>query len=314
MPAFARALVTGGAGFVGSHLCEQLLSDGTEVVCIDNLSTGTYANLELLGAHSGFTWIDHDITEVPPPLGAFDLVAHLACPASPWHYARLGLETLRVGSDGTRHALDIAHTNSARFLLASTSEVYGDPSVHPQTESYWGNVNPIGPRSVYDESKRFAEALTAAYVRYRGVDATIARIFNTYGPRMRSDDGRMIPAFVQQALAGQPLTINGDGTQTRSICHVSDTVRGLMALARSDHGGPINIGNPVEMTVSDVATRIAALCGSQSSPVFLEAIVDDPQKRCPDITLAKETLGWSPQVDTDTGLRDTIEWFATTPR
>jgi dTDP-glucose 4,6-dehydratase len=310
MRTFTRALVTGGAGFVGSHLCEALLRSGTEVVCIDDLSTGLLENIELLNSYDGFTFVRHDITEAPPDMGGFDLVAHLACPASPLHYARLGLETLRVGSDGTRHALDIARAHSARFLLASTSEVYGDPHVHPQSESYWGNVNPIGPRSVYDESKRYAEALTAAYARYHGTDVTIARIFNTYGPRMRTDDGRMIPAFVQQALTGQPLTVNGDGTQTRSVCHVSDTVRGLLALAGSDHPGPVNIGNPGEMSVAEMAKKVIALCDSPSTIEFREAVADDPQRRCPDITLARESLGWAPEVEPEEGLCSTIDWFS----
>lgn len=309
MRTIKRALISGGAGFVGSHLCEQLLRDGVSVVCLDNLCTGLRSNIELLEEHPDFRWIDHDAVEPWPELGDFDLVAHLACPASPVDYAELGIETLRVGSEGTRHALDVALSKGARFLLASTSEVYGDPTEHPQRETYWGNVNSIGPRSVYDESKRFSEAITVAYRRYHGVDTTIARIFNTYGPRMRPDDGRMIPTFIHQALTNRPLTVSGSGQQSRSICHVTDTVRGLSALAHSHHEGPVNIGNPIELSVWNVATKILESTGSSSPIEYHDAVIDDPQKRCPDITLARSELGWEPLIGADEGLASTIEWF-----
>ncbi|MBD0323181.1 MAG: SDR family oxidoreductase [Aldersonia sp.] len=308
--AFARALVTGGAGFVGSHLCEQLLLVGTEVVCLDNFSTGRRANVAAFEPNPGFTMLEHDVTEPFPDLPPVDLVCHLASPASPVDYQRLGVATLRAGADGTAHALELATTEGARFLLASTSEVYGDPAVHPQREDYWGNVNPIGPRSVYDEAKRYAEALTMAYHRDLGTDVGIARIFNTYGPRMRPDDGRMIPNFIEQALAGEPLTVHGDGNQTRSICYVDDTVRGLIALAASDHIGPFNIGNPTELTVLETAELVRGVAGSGSALRHLDAVEDDPRRRCPEITRAREMLGWSPTVDPADGLRRTVDWFA----
>jgi dTDP-glucose 4,6-dehydratase len=301
-----RALVTGGAGFVGSHLCEALLCDGWEVVCLDNLCTGRTGNIDHLRGRPGFSFVDHDVTEPFPSLGTFRWVFALASAASPLHYHRLPVETLRAGARGTEHALQVARHSGGRFVLASTSEVYGDPELNPQPESYWGRVNPVGPRSVYDEAKRFAEALTAAYGRSLGVDTAIARIFNTFGPRMRADDGRMVPAFIRQALAGEPITITGSGDQTRSLCYVSDTVAGLIALARSTETGPINLGNPVELTVTELARLIRGLAGSSSELVHVPAVVDDPQRRCPDITLAGRRLGWRPEVTLEDGLRRTI--------
>ncbi|GAA5113907.1 UDP-glucuronic acid decarboxylase family protein [Haloechinothrix salitolerans] len=307
---FERALVTGGGGFVGSHLCDRLLRDGTEVVCVDDLCTGTTRAIAWLLRHDGFRFLEHDVAGPLPPLDRFDLVAHLASPASPVDYLRLPLETLRTGADGTRHALELARTSSARFLLASTSEVYGDPLEHPQRETYWGNVNPIGPRSVYDEAKRYAEALTAAYHREYGTDVAIARIFNTYGPGMRADDGRMVPTFVRQALAGEPVTVHGDGTQTRSLCYVDDTVDGLLALAASAEHEPVNIGNPDELQVITIADEVRRLAGRGSPVRHVAADPDDPRQRCPDITRARAVLGWSPRTDLTDGLRRTIGWFA----
>jgi dTDP-glucose 4,6-dehydratase len=303
-------VVTGGAGFLGSHACEWLLREGTEVTALDNFATGTPDNVAHLLRQPGFRLVEQDVTETWPELGRVDAVLHLASAASPLHYQRLAIETLRAGALGTMHALDVADEHGARFLLASTSEVYGDPHEHPQRETYWGNVNPIGPRSVYDEAKRYAEALTAAYRRERGTDTTIARIFNTYGPRMRADDGRMVPTFVRQALAGEPLTVAGTGRQTRSVCYVDDTVRGLLALAAGDHRGPVNIGNPQELPVRDIATEIRDLVGSGSPLRRVAAAVDDPKRRCPDITLARAELDWRPEVRLSEGLRRTVEWFA----
>jgi len=305
-----RAVVTGGAGFLGSHVCEALVADGHDVVCVDNGVTGKDANVATLLDEPGFELVHADVSlglDVP---GRVDLVLHLASPASPPDYLRLPVETMLVGSDGTRHALDLARRNGARFLLASTSEVYGDPLVHPQPESYWGNVNPVGPRAVYDEAKRFAEALTTAYRTAYGLDTAIARIFNTYGTRMRPHDGRVVPNFVAQALAGEPLTVFGDGSQTRSLCHVSDTARGLLMLAASGHPGPMNIGNPHELTVREIADTILAATGSGSTVVHADLPEDDPKVRCPDITLARTELGWEPRVDLADGLASTIEWFA----
>jgi dTDP-glucose 4,6-dehydratase len=310
MRTFRRALVTGAAGFVGSHLCLELLRQGTAVVGVDNLCTGDLANLTAARGYSDFEFVEADVSESLPDPGPVDFVAHLASPASPIHYARLGVQTLRAGALGTAAALELARRDGARFLLASTSEVYGDPAVHPQTEEYWGNVNPVGPRSVYDEAKRYAEALASAYLREGRADVAIARIFNTYGPQMRADDGRMVPTFIKQALAGEPLTINGTGDQTRSLCYVDDTVRGLLALAYSAEPGPVNIGNPVELTVNDIAARIRALTGAQSPLRWTDAVVDDPRRRCPDISRARRTLGWEPRVAVDDGLRRTIDWFA----
>jgi dTDP-glucose 4,6-dehydratase len=306
---FKRAMVTGGAGFVGAHLCALLLEEDFEVIAVDNLATSSGKALEDLRRHDRFRFVRHDVTQ-PMPLGCrADVVFHLASAASPRDYLALPIETLRAGSHGTEHALDLARRDGARFVLASTSEVYGDPLEHPQHERYWGNVNPIGPRSVYDEAKRYAEALTSAYRREHGLDTGIARIFNTYGPGMRVDDGRMIPAFLHQAMAGEPLTVTGTGAQTRSICYVEDTVRGLLALARSGHPGPVNIGNPHELTVRQVAERITEITGSRSPIELVDAVVDDPQRRCPDISLARDVLGWEPKIDADDGLRRTAAWF-----
>lgn len=307
---FERALVTGGCGFVGSHLCEQLLDAGTAVVAVDNFATSAPDNIAQLLDRPGFELVRHDITEPLPGAGSFDVVFHLASAASPPDYLRLPIETLRAGSLGTANALDLAERNRARFVLASTSEVYGDPAVHPQTEHYWGHVNPIGPRSVYDEAKRYAEALTMALHREHDVNTGIARIFNTYGPRMRVDDGRMVPTFIAQALSNAPLTIAGTGEQTRSLCYVEDTVRGLVALAASDHPGPVNIGNPHEVSVRDLAAEIRSAIGSESPLTYIDGAVDDPQRRCPDISLAWRELGWRPAVSRAAGLRRTIDWFA----
>jgi dTDP-glucose 4,6-dehydratase len=306
-----RAVVTGGAGFVGSWLCERLLDLDVEVVCVDNFVTGSRENVAGLVGRPGFRLLEQDVSAGLDVDGAVDAVMHLACPASPLDYLRLPVETMMVGSVGTRHALELARSTGARFLLASTSEVYGDPVEHPQTESYWGNVNPIGPRSVYDESKRFAEALTMAYRNAHGVDTTIVRIFNTYGPRMRVDDGRAIPAFMSQALAGRPLTVAGDGSQTRSLCFVDDTVTGIIALSASAHPGPVNIGSQDEMTMLELAERVRALAGSRSVVEFVDLPVDDPRVRRPDTTLAADVLAWEPQVSVEEGLKRTLEWFAT---
>ncbi|CAL9409933.1 NAD-dependent epimerase/dehydratase family protein [Streptomyces sp. NPDC091294] len=311
--AWRRALVTGGAGFVGSHLCGRLLDAGTDVVCLDNLATGSRANVADLERRRGFRFVRADATD-PRALrglpGRFDLVLHFACPASPADYLRLPLETLDVGSTGTRNALERAHADGARFLLASTSEVYGDPLEHPQRETYWGNVNPIGPRSVYDESKRFAEALVTAHRQVHGTDTAIVRIFNTYGPRMRTGDGRAVPTFIAQALDGMPLTVAGDGGQTRSLCYVDDTVAGVLALAASGETGPMNIGGADEITMLELARRIVDLTGSGSRIRFVDRPVDDPGRRRPDTTLARERLGWRPSVSWHEGLERTIGWFA----
>jgi dTDP-glucose 4,6-dehydratase len=310
MKRFERVLVTGGAGFVGSHLCERLLARGSQVVCLDNLSTGASGNIAHLRGHDRFRFIEHDVSLGIPECGPLDLIMHLASPASPADYGMLPIETLRAGSLGTLHVAEAATEHHARLVLASTSEVYGDPLEHPQTETYWGNVNPIGPRSVYDEAKRFSEAVVAAYRRSFGTDAAIARIFNTYGPRMRADDGRMIPAFICQAIDGTDLTIHGDGSHTRAICYVDDTVDGLLALATSDHPGPVNLGSAVETTVLDIANTIRELVGGPSGTIHIEEPIDDPRRRCPDIGLARSALGWQPRIDHATGLRRTYEWFA----
>jgi dTDP-glucose 4,6-dehydratase len=300
------ALVTGGAGFLGSHLCDRLLEDGYRVICVDNLETGSLQNVEHLRGDR-FLFVNHDIVghlEVEEPI---DFVYHLASPASPIDYLRLPLQTLKVGSHGTHNALGIAKWKRARFLIASTSEVYGDPLVHPQQETYWGNVNPIGPRGVYDEAKRYAEALTMAYHRQQGVDTCIVRIFNTYGPRMRPHDGRAIPTFIRQAQAREPLTVFGDGSQTRSFCYVDDLVRGLIALANSGEHLPVNIGNPAEYTLLELAQKVLEATGSTSEIVFEALPVDDPKVRQPDITRARQLLGWEPQVSLEEGLRRTLE-------
>ncbi|MBO4255186.1 UDP-glucuronic acid decarboxylase family protein [Streptomyces griseorubiginosus] len=308
-----RALVTGGAGFVGSHLCGSLLETGSDVVCLDNLCTGSRSNVAELEQRPGFRFVRADATDpaaVRALPGRFDLVLHFACPASPADYLRLPLETLDVGSSGTRNALERARADGARFVLASTSEVYGDPLEHPQHEGYWGNVNPVGPRSVYDESKRFAEALVTAHRKVHGTDTAIVRIFNTYGPRMRTGDGRAVPAFVSQALDGAPLTVAGDGSQTRSLCYVDDTVDGVLALAASGERGPVNIGGGEEITMLDLARRIIDLTGSASRVRFVERPADDPARRRPDTRLARERLGWQPRVGWAEGLERTIGWFA----
>lgn len=310
---FRRAVVTGGAGFLGSHLCERLLADGAEVVCLDNFLTGTPANVAHLLPRPDFHLVRCDLSEFVHVPGDVDLVMHFASPASPRDYLEHPINTLKVGSIGTLHALGLAAEKKARFVLASTSEVYGDPLVHPQPETYWGNVNPIGPRGVYDEAKRFAEALVMAYRNSRGLDTGIVRIFNTYGPRTRPDDGRAIPAFVCAALRGEPLRVHGDGTQTRSICYVDDTVDGVLRLAGSSHAGPVNIGNPDEMSVLQLARRIVELVGSESEITFTERPVDDPHTRRPDITRARELLGWEPRVPWREGLARTIAWFGEQP-
>jgi dTDP-glucose 4,6-dehydratase len=299
------SLVTGGAGFLGSHLCEALLEKGHRVVCLDNLETGSLANIEDLRGEA-FTFLHHDVSDpitIDEPL---DFVYHLAALASPIDYLRLPLHSLKTGSYGTHHALGLAKWKRARFLLASTSEVYGDPEVHPQPETYWGNVNPIGPRGVYDEAKRYAEALTMAYHRQQGVDTSIVRIFNTYGPRMRPNDGRAIPNFISQALAEKPLTVYGDGSQTRSFCYVDDLIRGIVLLAESGEHLPVNIGNPGEYTILQLAEAVLAATGSPS-PIVYEALpIDDPQVRQPDITRARQILGWEPETALDEGLRRTL--------
>jgi dTDP-glucose 4,6-dehydratase len=295
------AVVTGGAGFLGSHLSDALLKKGMRVICVDNLDTGNLANIDHLRGDS-YTFVNHDLTQHLTIEEPVDFVYHLASPASPIDYLRLPLHTLKVGSYGTHNALGLAKIKRARFLLASTSEVYGDPQIHPQQETYWGNVNPIGPRGVYDEAKRYAEALTMAYHRQQGVDTCIVRIFNTYGPRMRPHDGRAIPTFVRQALEGKPLTVFGDGSQTRSFCYVDDLIRGLILLAESEEHLPVNIGNPEEMTLLELAQAVVKATGSQSKIVFEALPVDDPQVRQPDITRARQVLGWEPKVGLDDGL------------
>ncbi len=302
----ATCLVTGGAGFLGSHLCDELLRRGHRVICVDNLETGSLANIEHI-RHERFVHLNLDIIEPYFLDQPIDFVYHLASPASPIDYLRLPLHTLKVGSYGTHHTLGLAKKHRARFLIASTSEVYGDPDVHPQPETYWGNVNPIGPRGVYDEAKRYAEALTMAYHRQQGVDTAIARIFNTFGPRMRPHDGRAIPTFLRQALQDRPITVFGEGSQTRSFCYVEDEIRGLIALAESGYHDPVNIGNPDEYTLLELAELVIEVTGSGSEIIFEALPIDDPKVRQPDITLAREILGWEPQIDLREGLRRTIE-------
>jgi dTDP-glucose 4,6-dehydratase len=299
------SLVTGGAGFLGSHLCEALLGKGHRVVCLDNLETGSLANIAHLRGDE-FSFVHHDVSEPISIEEPLDFVYHLAALASPIDYMRLPLHSLKTGSYGTHHALGVAKWKRARFLLASTSEVYGDPELHPQQETYWGNVNPIGPRGVYDEAKRYAEALTMAYHRQQGVDTAIVRIFNTYGPRMRPNDGRAIPNFLSQALAEKPLTVYGDGSQTRSFCYVDDLIRGLILLAESGEHLPVNIGNPGEYTILQLAEAVLAATGATSQIVFEALPVDDPQVRQPDITRAQQLLGWGPEIALDEGLRRTL--------
>lgn len=303
-------LVAGGAGFLGSHLCDRLVGRGDRVVCVDDLSTGRRANIAHLLDDPAFSLVEADVTREIPVAGPFDAVCHLASPASPTAYLRRPMETLAAGSEGTRRLLELADAHGARFLLASTSEVYGDPTVHPQTESYRGNVDPVGPRSVYDEAKRFAESLTMASHRTRGTDVAIARIFNTYGPRLAPGDGRVVSNFMVQALATAPLTVYGDGSQTRSLCFVDDEVEGLLALLGSAVAGPVNIGNPDERTVLDLATRVLHVTGSRSEIALRPLPVDDPTRRCPDISLARRALGWEPTVPLDEGLARTADYFA----
>ena len=305
-----RALVTGGAGFLGSHLCERLIADGYLVLCVDDLSTGLRQNIVHLEGGPGFEYVHHDVTVPLRVEGRLDEVYHFASPASPKDFGRIPVEILLAGSAGTHNALDLALARGARFLLASSSEVYGDPLVHPQHEEYRGNVSTTGVRSVYDEAKRYAETLTAAYRRHRGLDTRIARIFNSYGPKTRPDDGRVVPSFVSQALAGTPLTVYGDGTQTRSLQYVDDLVEGVLRLMHSDEHRPVNIGNPVEHTVREIAEMVIGLSGSPSEIVYRPLPSDDPQRRCPDISRARESLGWEPQTPATEGLQKTLAWFA----
>ena len=304
-----RILVTGGAGFLGSHLCDRLLAEGHDVIAMDNLITGSTDNIAHLSDNRRFRFIHHDVTNYIYLKGPLDAILHFASPASPIDYLELPIQTLKVGSLGTHNALGLALAKEARLLLASTSEVYGDPMVHPQQETYWGNVNPIGPRGVYDEAKRFAEAMTMAYHRSHGVDTRIVRIFNTYGPRMRLRDGRVVPNFVGQALRSEPLTVYGEGKQTRSFCYVSDLVDGIYRLLMSNENEPVNIGNPAELTIHDFAQVINELTGNPAGIRFEPLPVDDPKQRQPDITKARTILGWEPKVDLRTGMTQTVEWF-----
>lgn len=303
-----RALVTGGAGFLGSHLCDALLAEGYTVIAVDNLLTGRTSNVEHLQHEPDFELRQLDICE-PFDCGHVDYVFHFACPASPVDYSTHGIATLRVGSMGTFNALEIAKKNGAKYLISSTSECYGDPLQHPQKESYWGNVNPVGPRSVYDEAKRFSEAATAAYRRYHKVDTRIVRIFNTYGPRMQLNDGRVIPNFMKQALQGEELTVYGDGKQTRSFCYVTDEIEGILRVAKSSEPGPINIGNPSEFTILECAQQVLAVTGSKSRIRHEPLPQDDPKQRCPDITKARQLLGWQPTIALPTGLKKSLEYF-----
>lgn len=303
------AVVTGGAGFLGSHLCDKLIAEGIKVICIDDLLTGSIENIEHLIGNEDFLFIKHDVTNFIHVPGKVDYILHFASPASPLDYLKFPIQTLKVGSLGTHKALGLAKDKGARFLLASTSEVYGDPVVHPQTEDYWGNVNPIGPRGVYDEAKRFAEALTMAYHRYHGVDTRIVRIFNTYGPRMRLKDGRALPAFISQALTGEDITVFGDGKQTRSFCYVSDLIDGIYRLLLSDETDPVNIGNPEEITIEDFAKEVVAITGSKSKIIYTELPEDDPKVRQPDITKANTILKWEPKISRHEGLKMTLNYF-----
>jgi dTDP-glucose 4,6-dehydratase len=305
----ARVLITGGAGFLGSHLCDKFIETGDEVICLDNFITGSPDNIAHLFGNKRFKFIEHDITEYIYVEGELDYILHFASPASPIDYLKLPIQTLKVGSLGTHKALGLAKAKNSRFLIASTSEVYGDPLIHPQTETYWGNVNPVGYRGVYDEAKRFAEALTMAYNRYHGVQTRIIRIFNTYGPRMRIEDGRAIPNFINQALRDLPVTVYGDGSQTRSVCYVDDLVDGIYKLLLSDESDPVNIGNPNEITMLDLAKEIIELTNSKSEIIYNELPSDDPKVRQPDITRAKSILNWTPKIDRIDGLKRTIENF-----
>mgnify|MGYP001465170807 CR=1 FL=1 len=306
-----RVVVTGGAGFLGSHLCERLINDGNEVICLDNLLTGNVENVSHLFKEN-FSFINYDVTNYLYIDGPVDAVLHFASPASPIDYIKYPIETLKVGSIGTHKALGLALSKGAKFMIASTSEVYGDPLVHPQNEEYWGNVNPIGPRGVYDEAKRFAEAIVMAYHTTNGLDTRIVRIFNTYGPRMRIDDGRVVPAFCSQALTGEPITAFGDGSQTRSFCFVEDLVEGILRLLDSGYHQPVNIGNPSEMSILEFAQTVLKVTGSECEIIFESLPVDDPKVRQPDITKAKEILGWEPQISIEEGLRRTIPYFKET--
>ncbi|MFC1733978.1 UDP-glucuronic acid decarboxylase family protein [candidate division KSB1 bacterium] len=303
-------LITGGAGFIGSHFCDFLLEKGNKVICVDNFLTSTPKNIEHLKDNSNFSFIEHDVTQPTKVDEPVDYVLHLACPPSPIDFEKIPIKILEVGSFGTYNMLNLAKEKNAVFLLASTSEVYGDPNIHPQPETYWGNVNPVGPRGCYDEAKRFSEALTMAYHRIYQLDTKIVRIFNTYGPRMRADDGRVVPNFITQALAGNDLTVFGDGKQTRSFCYVTDLVEGIYALAISKINDPVNIGNPDEMTILDFAKKIIEISGSKSEIKFNDLPVDDPKTRQPDITKAKKELGWEPKVELEAGLGKTVEYFA----
>jgi dTDP-glucose 4,6-dehydratase len=305
-----RVVVAGAAGFLGSHLCDRLLAEGHEVVGLDNLVTGDERNIAHLAGNRKFRFVLHDVTEYIFLDGPVDAILHFASPASPIDYLQIPIQTLKVGALGTHKALGLARAKKARFLLASTSEVYGDPLVHPQPETYWGNVNPVGPRGCYDEAKRFAEAMTIAYRNFHGIDTRIARIFNTYGPRMRPNDGRIVPSLIGQALRGEPLTVFGDGTQTRSFCYVSDLIDGIYRLLESDYKDPMNIGNPAEMTVREFAETVQRLTGTVAPLVTKPLPVDDPRQRRPDITLAKRILGWEPKVGLDEGLKTTVAYFA----
>jgi dTDP-glucose 4,6-dehydratase len=304
-----RALITGGAGFLGSHLCDRFVAEGYAVICMDNLITGDLRNIEHLVAQEDFTFHHQDVTEFIHVPGKLDVILHFASPASPIDYLELPIQTLKVGALGTHKALGLALAKGARFLLASTSECYGDPLVHPQNEDYWGNVNPVGPRGVYDEAKRFAEAMTMAYHRYHGVDTRIVRIFNTYGPRMRLNDGRALPAFMSQAMRGEPVTVFGDGSQTRSFCYVDDLIEGIYRLLNSDEVLPTNVGNPAEMTILEFAHKVVELTGSRSEIAFRDLPVDDPKVRQPDISKARRVLGWEPVVSLEDGLRRTLDYF-----
>jgi dTDP-glucose 4,6-dehydratase len=305
-----RALVTGGAGFLGSHLCERLLAEGYSVVCMDNLRTGSLENVASFQGDAHFDYIDHDVTSYIHLSGELDEIYHFASPASPADFERIPIPILKVGALGTLNSLGLALKKGARFMLASSSEVYGDPLVHPQSEQYWGNVNPIGVRGVYDEAKRYAESITFAYKRHHKVDTRILRIFNTYGPRMRADDGRMIPNFISQALSGRPLSVYGDGTQTRSVQYVDDLIEGSFRLMRSSEARPVNIGNPTEYTVVEIAELIIELSGGEGGIIYEPLPEDDPRRRCPEIKRARETLGWEPRISAREGLRKTLEWFA----
>lgn len=305
-----RILVTGGAGFLGSHLCDYLIEKDHEVICIDNLITGNIENIGHLSGNEKFHFIKHDVTEYIFISGHLDAVLHFASPASPVDYLEYPIQTLKVGSLGTHKALGLAREKGARFLLASTSEVYGDPMVHPQPEDYWGNVNPNGPRGVYDEAKRFAEAMTMAYHRFHGIETRIVRIFNTYGPRMRLNDGRVVPNFISQALSGKPLTVYGDGSQTRSFCYYTDMIEGIHRLLKSDVDTPVNLGNPTEYKILEFAKKIIEATGSTSGIIHKKLPQDDPKVRCPDITKARELFGWEPKVSLDEGLKKTISFFS----